>query len=44
MSLTNENQDVKIPWWFNEESSRMLNGGYLLRGEKLDGALERSLH
>lgn len=41
MSLTNENQDVKVPWWFNEESSRMLNGGYLLRGENLDGALER---
>lgn len=41
MSFTNENQDVKVPWWFNEESSRMLNGGYLLRGENLDGALER---
>lgn len=41
MSLTNENQDVRVPWWFNEESSRMLNGGYLLRGENLDGALER---
>lgn len=28
-------------WWYNEESEQMLNRGYLLKGETLDGALER---
>ena len=28
-------------WWFNDESEQMLNRGYLLKGETLDGAIER---
>lgn len=28
-------------WWFNEESEQMLNRGYLLNGETLEGAIER---
>lgn len=28
-------------WWKNEESEQMLNRGYLLKGETLDGAIER---
>jgi ribonucleoside-diphosphate reductase alpha chain len=29
------------PWWYNEESQRMLSGGYLLRGETLEDAVNR---
>lgn len=29
------------PWWFNEESEQVLNRGYLLTGETIDGAIER---
>lgn len=28
-------------WWFNEESEQVLNRGYLLSGETVDGAIER---
>ena len=28
-------------WWFNEESEQMLNRGYLLKGETLEGAIDR---
>ena len=28
-------------WWFNEESEQVLNRGYLLKGETLEGAIER---
>lgn len=28
-------------WWLNEESSQMLNRGYLLKGETVEGAIER---
>ena len=28
-------------WWFNEESEQVLNRGYLLTGETVEGAIER---
>jgi ribonucleoside-diphosphate reductase alpha chain len=28
-------------WWLNEESEQILNRGYLLKGETVDGAIER---
>ncbi|ANI90711.1 ribonucleoside-diphosphate reductase, alpha chain [Arachidicoccus ginsenosidimutans] len=28
-------------WWKNEESERILNSGYLLKGETVEGAIER---
>ncbi|MBQ0151345.1 MAG: ribonucleoside-diphosphate reductase subunit alpha, partial [Chryseobacterium sp.] len=28
-------------WWLNEESEQMLNRGYLLKGETVDGAIDR---
>ena len=28
-------------WWLNEESEQMLNRGYLLKGETVDGAIQR---
>ena len=28
-------------WWFNEESEQMLKRGYLLKGETLEGAIDR---
>ena len=28
-------------WWLNEESQRVLNGGYLLSGETSEGAIDR---
>lgn len=28
-------------WWFNEESEQVLNRGYLLKGETLEGAIDR---
>ena len=27
-------------WWKNEESEQILNRGYLLKGETVDGAIE----
>ena len=31
-------------WWFNEESGQVLNRGYLLKGETVEGAIERVAH
>lgn len=28
-------------WWYNEESEQVLNRGYLLKGETVEGAIER---
>ena len=33
-------EQTKI-WWLNEESEQMLNRGYLLKGETVDGAINR---
>jgi hypothetical protein len=35
-----EEQNNNI-WWLNEESEQMLNRGYLLKGETVDGAIDR---
>ena len=32
---------MKRLWWLNEESEQMLNRGYLLKGETVQGAIER---
>lgn len=32
---------MKRLWWFNEESEQILNRGYLLKGESVQGAIER---
>ena len=34
-------EDQKKIWWLNEESEQMLNRGYLLKGETVDGAITR---
>lgn len=31
-------------WWLNEESEQMLNRGYLLKGETVEGAIDRITH
>jgi len=36
--MMDENIDI---WWLNEESEQMLNRGYLLKGETVDGAIDR---
>ena len=36
-------EDTKL-WWFNEESEQVLNRGYLLKGETVEGAIERVAH
>ena len=36
--MTEEKTNI---WWFNEESEQMLNRGYLLKGETLEGAIDR---
>lgn len=28
-------------WWLNEESEQILNRGYLLKGETVQGAIDR---
>ncbi|MGV4525697.1 ribonucleoside-diphosphate reductase subunit alpha [Ornithobacterium rhinotracheale] len=33
--------EEKTIWWLNEESEQMLNRGYLLKGETVEGATER---
>lgn len=38
-----ENESTKI-WWLNEESEQMLNRGYLLKGESVEGAIDRITH
>ena len=35
-----EEQNIDI-WWLNEESEQMLNRGYLLKGETVEGAIDR---
>ncbi|ALR31107.1 MULTISPECIES: ribonucleoside-diphosphate reductase subunit alpha [Chryseobacterium] len=35
-----EEQSANI-WWLNEESEQMLNRGYLLKGETVEGAIDR---
>ena len=35
-----EEQNTDI-WWLNEESEQMLNRGYLLKGETVEGAIDR---
>jgi ribonucleoside-diphosphate reductase alpha chain len=35
-----EEQSTNI-WWLNEESEQMLNRGYLLKGETVEGAIDR---
>ena len=32
---------MKRLWWLNEESEQILNRGYLLKGETVQGAIER---
>lgn len=34
-------EEQKKIWWLNEESEQMLNRGYLLKGETVDGAITR---
>ena len=34
------NQENQI-WWLNEESEQILNRGYLLKGESVEGAIDR---
>lgn len=43
MSLTlfDFKEDVKDIWWLNDESEQMLNRGYLLNGETVEGAIDR---
>jgi hypothetical protein len=36
--MMDENIDI---WWLNEESEQMLNRGYLLKGETVEGAIDR---
>lgn len=36
-------EDTRL-WWFNEESEQVLNRGYLLKGETVEGAIERVAH
>lgn len=37
------NEETKI-WWLNEESEQILNRGYLLKGETVEGAIDRITH
>ena len=34
------NEEKNI-WWLNEESEQILNRGYLLNGETVEGAIDR---
>lgn len=34
-------EEIKDIWWLNEESEQMLNRGYLLNGETVEGAIDR---
>lgn len=38
---TNEKLSREKLWWKNEESEQILNRGYLLKGETVEGAIER---
>lgn len=35
------NTETQKIWWLNEESEQMLNSGYLLKGETVEGAIDR---
>ncbi|ATA90968.1 ribonucleoside-diphosphate reductase subunit alpha [Capnocytophaga canimorsus] len=37
------NEETQI-WWLNEESEQILNRGYLLKGETVEGAIDRITH
>ena len=37
------NEETNI-WWLNEESEQILNRGYLLKGETVEGAIDRITH
>ncbi|WP_262897646.1 ribonucleoside-diphosphate reductase subunit alpha [Cloacibacterium caeni] len=37
-NMEEQNTDI---WWLNEESEQMLNRGYLLKGETVEGAIDR---
>ncbi len=39
--LFNTNCEQEKLWWKNEESEQILNRGYLLKGETIEGAIER---
>lgn len=39
--LFNTNCEQEKLWWKNEESEQILNRGYLLKGETVEGAIER---
>lgn len=39
-----QNTDNTKIWWLNEESEQMLNRGYLLKGESVEGAIDRITH
>ena len=43
MTTTNfmTTEEVTDIWWLNDESEQMLNRGYLLNGETVDGAIDR---
>lgn len=36
--MEEKNSDI---WWFNDESEQILNRGYLLKGESVEGAIDR---
>ena len=41
--IDNEKTDSQFPklWWKNSESEQILNRGYLLKGETVEGAIDR---
>ncbi len=42
LPLTNEDSTLREKlWWKNEESEQILNRGYLLKGETVEGAIDR---
>lgn len=36
-----QSEEAPHIWWLNDESEQMLNRGYLLKGETVEGAIER---
>ena len=41
MKKLNDMEEKLDIWWLNEESEQMLNRGYLLKGETVEGAIDR---
>lgn len=39
--MDNAKQDQAPIWWLNDESEQILNRGYLLKGETVEGAIDR---